>query len=316
MNFTEILLVLESTIISNLVITILLMITLILSVLLNMITIISILLMKNFTQLNILITNLAFANLIYSLGIPMNVIQILFESYDPGILGCRLFILNDFIGMAVIAFTVVALSVERFFTIADKKKRADSLSSKFKIFITIVYLIFIWLFAIVFPIPFVLSLKQDLQGDIFCNSQWSDFLINVFFCLKFILIFLIPFLIITLSSIKLLKFLNQLRKRNKALRNTSDLKKSTTYNIKVRRKSSRTVLLIVLLFCIQWLPFWIVQLIISLDYQQNILKLMVFSTTLLAYSNSISNPVLYMLMTYNFKNFCTKLFTSKSENMV
>jgi hypothetical protein len=322
------------------------LIVFLMSFVLNVITIASILLMKNFKPINVLIMNLALADLIYTAGIPFLVIQIINVNFDTGLIGCRFFFLSDFIGMIVGAFTVVALCMERFFTVADTKKRTENMSNKFKMFITLIYLLFVWLVAIFFSLPFIDSLEHDFPNNITCNTNWSDFSLNIFFAIKFIFIFLLPYTLISISSIKLLSFLNKWRRRidkqkkktrnllNKMDRNSkllndesfvpdhssNDKKKSksfkkNSYNAsksnlhsKIQRKSSRTVLLIVLLFFIQWMPLWIVQLVLALNYEQSYLKILVLITTFLSYSNSISNPLLYMLMTYEFKKFFRKLF--------
>lgn len=75
----------------------------------------------------------------------------------------------------------------------------------------------------------------------------------------------------------------------------------------VRRKAIRLVLSIIFLFLIQWLPFWIFQIFVlfSTDYYF-CLQLIHLTVTTLSYSNTVVNPVLYMLLTYNFKEYCKK----------
>ena len=334
-----------------------LIITLILSIILNVFTISSIVLMKNFKQINILILNLALADLVHVMGIPLFIVQTLVGDLDVGVIGCRLFFLSDFIGMIVSAFTVASLSTERYFKVADNKKRIDRLSNKLKILITLLYLMFVWLLAILFPLPFILSLEQDLEDGVVCYTRWEINSINAFFGLKFGLIFLFPCALISLSSIKLLFFLKTWRNKmnesadvsylNPIKMRTLNMAKTMSHNIdeinnmndnetnvtaaaysialspkqfkshhnKVQRKASFTVLMIVLLFFIQWMPLWIIQLVIALKYELTYLKDIVLITTLLTYTNSISNPVLYIIMTSDFKTFLKKYLASESYSI-
>ena len=301
-------------------------VTFVLSLILNTVTIISILLMKNYNQINVLILNLSVADLIHTTGIPLFIFQTLDEEYDVGLIGCKIFFLNDFIGMIVITLTVTALSIERFFKVADTCRQAKSCSSSQRVYLLIAYLAFSWSVGVLFPLPFILSLEQELDDGVICYTNWSMNTINIFFGLKFVLIFALPYTLISIASTKLLFFLHRWLKRIKQENwilsefETSEkmpinhqLKfknlKCTNKRIKIQRKSSRTVLMIVFLFLIQWMPLWLMQLIISLNYNHANIKYLILLSTTLTYTNSVSNPILYMLNTYNFKSFCQKAWT-------
>ena len=123
-----------------------------------------------------------------------------------GLAGCRLFFMIDFTGMIAGVYTVAVLSVERCIEVLDTKRRT---SQKFKNFLTGLSLIVIWLFAVVFSLPMVASFDTEIpESDSFpCQSTWTDSQINVFFVVKYLLIFIVPFVIILVSSAKLLIFL-------------------------------------------------------------------------------------------------------------
>ena len=331
----------------------------ILSILLNTTTIISILMMKSFNQINLMIFNLALSDLVHTTSIPVFIKQTLEDKYIVSVLGCRLFFLVDFIGMSVSAFTVAALSVERYLVVCDDKKRIEQFSDKFKIFITLVFLGLVWAVAIMFPLPFVLSLSQNLKKGVVCYSYWAEDSIVTFFLFKFILIFLLPYTLIIFSSIILLSFLREwLKKINQnnftvtySIRKNSSMRQTLTelddiefhksnkivqcqkstdssslvanssfrckrqsnannYRAKIQRKSSRNVLLIACLFLVQWMPIWIMQIISTFSSNDINIKCLVLVTTLLTYTNSISNPIIYMLNTYNFKHFWKRLLNS------
>ena len=345
-----------------------------LSIVLNLATILSIILMKNLHQINILILNLAVADLMHTMTIPVFIVQTLEEEFNISAVGCRLFFLSDFVSMSVCAFTVAALSVERFHTIVYYKKHADTISNKFKIFITLIYLTLIWLVSVLFPLPYTLSLNQSLENGIVCFSKWKEFSTNFYFAMEFLLIFLLPYAFILVASVKLLIFLqrwqkttsryfslavllNRTTKRSaspsiddkqccdtgenskaksqtgntneethilgdaatlhkttkrkksqKSMLNNGATRPSINNRDKIQRKSTRTVLMIVLLFVIQWMPIWFVEMIMAfnMSFSETQLKYFVFVSTSLTYSNSVSNPIIYMLNTCNFKRFFNK----------
>ena len=80
----------------------------------------------------------------------------------------------------------------------------------------------------------------------------------------------------------------------------------------IRRKAIILVQMIVLLFLIQWIPLWILQFLIEFSdksFQQT--HKINLITTVLSYSNTVSNPVLYMFLTDNFKKFFRKILRKK-----
>lgn len=366
-----------------------------LGIIFNVISLLSILFGKKaFQPIKLLILNLALADLIYILGIPLFLSNIMFKSWPLQLIGCQLFYLTDFIGMIVGVYTITALSVERFFEVADEKRRLDSFSNKFKVLMITIYLILVWLFAILFSMPMVFSIRIESLNNstIICTSSWTEEQINIFFAIKFVFMFIFPYSIITVSSVKLLMFLNRW-KQNSILRNLKQMTamktlikytrkeshdskakrerssehlndgnevkklkvKNKTYGLavvrngtnntknvtslapdnmkntktvsqkresnkiemtikinsfhtgaskqnRIRRKASRIVLLIVLLFFLQWIPLWLFELYkaLSVQFIPNI-QLINVIITLVSYSNSISNPALYMFITFNFK---------------
>ena len=74
----------------------------------------------------------------------------------------------------------------------------------------------------------------------------------------------------------------------------------------IRIKAIKIVLSIVLLFLMQWTPLWFSELYkaIADELIENIQLLNVI-ITLISYSNSISNPLLYIFLTHNFRKHLT-----------
>ena len=112
---------------------------------------------------------------------------------------------------------MTALSVERYTKVTDTKKRS---STKFKILIIILSLTCVWLFGIIFSLPIVLSFESKTLNNGLasvasssCQTTWTDKQLNDFFFIKCLFIFVIPFAIILVSSVKLVVFLVRWRKK-------------------------------------------------------------------------------------------------------
>jgi hypothetical protein len=199
----------------NIIFTVVLFILFVSALLLNLLSILSIISAKAYTPINLLILNLAIADLTYSFGIPMFAAQITYKNWPFGIIGCRMFLLTDFVGLIVSILTVCSLSVERFFEVADSKRRLEKFTSKFKILATLVFIVIAWGTALAFSIFMIISIDLVIKDHIhICVSKWSDFTLKIFFSFKFLFIFVIPYGIILISSIKILLFLNKWRKSN------------------------------------------------------------------------------------------------------
>jgi hypothetical protein len=182
------------------------------SLIFNTLSVISILSFKKLTPINILVLNLAIADFIYTLGIPLFLAQMFHHNWPYGITGCRMFIFTDFIGIIVSVNTVAALSVERYIEIADTKKRLEIYSNKYKILTVSLCMLFVWTIAIAVSTLMILNMRLDISdsGEK-CDTIWSDLILELFFSIKFLFIFLLPYVVIIVSSFKLLMFLHKWR---------------------------------------------------------------------------------------------------------
>ena len=316
----------------------LLILIFIVGILLNLVSIIFILKVKKLRAINLLILNLALADLVYISGIPFYVVHEFSQSWPFQIIGCQLFFLTDFIGMFTGVYTVVALSVERFFEVVDKKKRLETFSCEFKRGLISFYLLLLWSLSVVFSLPMVLSIQINSSS---CDTNWNDFELNVYFTIKYLFSFIIPFMIISYSSLRLLLYLKECnRNSQRRLHRTLNRKvcepneqsdektfsnqintsqsvrvRHKTKSYSIRHKAIRIVLSIVILFFIQWTPLWLTELLkalptgfIGFDLNINFFNLV---ATIISYSNALMNPLLYIFLTYPFKKFIKEYFTLK-----
>lgn len=110
------------------------------------------------------------------------------------------------------------------------------------------------------------------------------------------------------SSSSIVNAANQQQSPSKGLNRR--LTTSINYATSVRQKASCLVLIIIVLFLFQWSPLCVFQLVIIFSNDLNIpnIQLVNLLVSTLSYSNTIANPILYMLLTYNFKLYFKKSF--------
>lgn len=316
------------------------------SIVLNIISFRSIWNQKEYTIINTLILNLVMADLTYTMGIPFFVYQLFSRSWLMGKFGCKLFIFFEFSGIIVGIFTVCALSVERYFDVTKCiQKTIDTYSNKFKIFVTSLYIIGLWLFSLAYILPFLISIDIfKMRNTYECNSNWSDNALQIYFTTKFFTMFLMPFCVILFCSMKILIFLLKWKIKSKSekrpwysfmvgsdssqkemLKKLVRLEKKddnsgyqtivcnvslkskrikVSYLSSIRRKAIVLVLAIVFMFLIQWLPLWTFQFFVLFSDSQfkNIQLINMLSSTL-SYSNTIANPLIYIILTNKFNFF-------------
>jgi hypothetical protein len=350
----------------------------VLSFVLNFISISSIIRARAFTPINVLIMNLALADVTYILGIPLLVAQILNQNWYFGQLGCVFFMVTEFFGVIGV-LTVMALSVLRYLDVTGFSKR---FLKSYKLFIIIVYCLVTWPIAVALALPILFSIHlAKSAGQVFsCESKWSETSLKEFFTIKFLLFCLIPFIVIAVSSFKLVLFLNKKRQtlqeqtthafnsknlladksefgtktgsarcsitpndimasgylseKSKPCSIENELNEMTSkcddkliihelssskrqiltvtitkasYTQCVRQKANRLILSIVFFILLQSFPFCIFHFIMlfapKVLHNARLIHLVVCT---LSYSNTITNPLVYMLLTNNFKKYCRK----------
>lgn len=293
----------------------------ILGVILNLISVIVILKSKHFKPVSLLMLNLTLADIVYSLGIPLFVTNVFNHSWPFKQSGCQWFFLTDFMGMNVGIYTVTALSVERYIEITDKKKKMEKISDKFKLFIITIYLMLVWFTSFAFYAPIVSSIDAVVtsSNDITCETNWSQTELNSYFTIKFLFSFIIPFTLIFYSSLKIVLCLKQCNaiSRNHNLITEAQMSENykTFHSNKTKiflkgHKAIKIVLSIVVLFFIQWTPLWLFEFYKAFqtnDFISNV-HLINSIVSLVSYTNSITNPLLYVCFTH--RKFIERKFGS------
>ena len=256
---------------------------------------------KKLKPIIVLLLNLAVANLVYQLGMPFYLINMLEKKWLLNGLGCRIFFLLDYIGMSISMFTVTGLSLDLYIETLNLFN-SDIISNKFKLFIVYIYLIIIWLVSFFFYLPYILSLElhQLFEESIFiCESNWSMFKLNIFFLIKLIFGFIIPFILVLIIAIRLLVYI-KCSKFSSKLNQTEETALNNENINKVAFKDYKTIkiaLTIMIMFFSRFILIWILELLqTSFDSSINVyLNVTIF---FIQYINAVINPIFYFWIVY------------------
>ena len=211
--------------------------------------------------------------------------------------------------MTCSVYSLVLLSLGQCILVTFKTSRYLKLVKKNR-FATIL-MVLVWLIGIVYSLPGLLSIKldQSFDGSYACGSKWNEQENNKFFIREFIFLFFIPFTIIFVSSTKLVLFLKNsnanfnakythtsVSNESKDLENSRSALKQKKNN--VQKKAIKMLLAIVVLFIIQWSPIWLFEFFTT--KHSKYLQLINLMATIFSHSNSISNPIIYIILSHNF----------------
>ena len=304
---------------------------------LNLISFTYILVTRDFRPISCLIMNLVVVDILYSSCIPFYVSQFAGIAPDQTLLGCKLSFFIDATCMIVNVYTVCGLALERFTSI---KKTNYEQRVRFKNFLVCIVILWFSASLFVYAKTHWVVLVQE-QGSLVhtCGCELSDSSEKIYTILKWIIAFLFPYSVLIITSVRLIVFLAEWTRRARERHRrqhqnqlgmpvpadtTEDSKGITTsftiipdmfsrrrpgtMHMRMKRKSTRFVLAVVATFLICWLPMWIYQLVVLFfEYESTLLIVANNLVTCIVYLQGIADPLLYLLLTENFR----KLVKSK-----
>ncbi|CAF2964119.1 unnamed protein product [Rotaria sp. Silwood2] len=204
--------------------------------------------------------------------------------------------------------TLAALSIERYI---DAR---SILPAKFRTLITFGLLVLIWTLGLLLPYPFIfytylaettnsiyINNKNSTTTIYSCQSYLTEKELLVHEIILYVTAFIIPYSIIVLFSLKLLKFLRVWLKRKEKLTSTSITRKRT--------RGVKLVLCIVLSFLICFTPFWAFKFytrfivdenVVRRPLLQRILSYLHLLVVLINHFEGILNPLFFIVLTERF----------------
>jgi hypothetical protein len=245
------------------------------------------------------LTNLVVADLLLALLTPFEAVATFSAVYVFGDYGCKIQRTSLYFFYAASILTLSAISLERYIALCYPMKYDDFKERKTRI------IVFIWLFSALIVIPHIyLSEERTLNGDTVCfqfhttGKTRSPFFWG-YFVPCFLLLYLVPLIIVGTAYWKVGRKLIEHEQRL-AVTSTVDL----SMTVRTRNEVLRMMLIVVVIFIIQWTPFEIVEILDSAPMTTKVINPISsyrVAVNMLAFSNAVFNPILFGFMSKPFR---------------
>ena len=240
------------------------------------------------TCTNIMLMNLAVADISFLvICVPFQAHKFVSSSWEFNDLTCKLVQYLLYVTCYVTIWTLVIIAIIRYFTVVwktsmDTQKRNSKMVPR-----TICLCIMLWIANLCLHIPTLLSHSVKTGGTYYyCGiTDWSLKPIIISF---FIFAYALPLLIITLLYLRIIYYLKgvQLPSHRRHIVRTV-----------------RIISLVVVFFAISWLPYHIHALVLlKKAFQWDYYQLFRVVWYIMAYGNSVVNPVIYNFTSAEFRS--------------
>uniref|UniRef100_A0A672G8I9 Galanin receptor type 1 n=1 Tax=Salarias fasciatus TaxID=181472 RepID=A0A672G8I9_SALFA len=251
---------------------------------------------------NIFILNLSVADLSYLLFcVPFQSTIYMLPTWVLGAFICKFIHYFFTVSMLVSIFTLSAMSVDRYVAIVHARKSSSIRVARH----ALLGVVLIWILSLVMAAP-VAHYQSIVEKDnnTFCWEVWPGQKRKVYVMCTFVFGYLLPLILI---SVCYAKVLNHLHKKLKNVSKKSEL---------CKKKTAQTVLVVVVVFCLSWLPHHIVHLWVEFGSFPLTQASFVFRMVAhcLAYSNSSVNPIIYAFLSENFRNSYKQVFWCRAPS--
>ncbi|KAM6218686.1 galanin receptor type 1 [Rhynchocyon petersi] len=248
---------------------------------------------------NLFILNLSIADLAYLLFcIPFQATVYALPTWVLGAFICKFTHYFFTVSMLVSIFTLAAMSVDRYVAIVHSR-RSSSLRVSRNALLGIAV---IWALSIAMASPVAYHqglVHRGAHNETFCWEQWPDPRHKKAYVVgTFVVGYLLPLLLICFCYAKVL---NHLHKKLKNMSKKSEASK---------KKTAQTVLVVVVVFGISWLPHHVIHLWVEFGVFPLTPASFLFRITAhcLAYSNPSVNPIIYAFLSENFRKASKQVF--------
>ncbi|XP_008584974.1 PREDICTED: bombesin receptor subtype-3 [Galeopterus variegatus] len=269
---------------------------------------------------NIFITSLAFGDLLLLLTcVPMDATHYLAEGWLFGRIGCKVLSFIRLTSVGVSVFTLTILSADRYKAVVKPLERQPSNA----ILKTCAKAGCIWIMSMIFALPEAIFSNvysfRDPDNNMTFESCASypvseKLLQEIHSLLSFLVFYIIPLSIISVYYSLIARTLYK-----STLNIPTEEHSHARKQIESRKRIARTVLVLVALFALCWLPNHLLYLYRSFTYEtyadpSAVHFLVTIFARILAFSNSCVNPfALYWLSKTFQKHFKAQLFCCKAE---
>ncbi|XP_056153986.1 galanin receptor type 1-like [Lampris incognitus] len=252
---------------------------------------------------NIFILNLSVADLSYLLFcVPFQSTIYILPTWVLGAFICKFIHYFFTVSMLVSIFTLSAMSVDRYVAIVHaRRSSAIRVGGHAAAGVLLIWTLSLGMAA---PVAHYQSIVKGEDNSTFCWEVWPDQQRKVYVLCTFVFGYLLP---LALISVCYAKVLMHLHKKLKNISKKSEISK---------KKTAQTVFVVVVVFCLSWLPHHIVHLWVEFGSfpinQASFVFRMVAHC--LAYSNSSVNPIIYAFLSENFRKSYKQVFWCRAAS--
>lgn len=261
------------------------------------------------TTVDYFILNMACSDILFALTVaPLRITEILSSPYEwhvDGFIGealCRVTYIVQDVSIAVSIESLVLITVERFRSILFplRPNFITPSARSISIFLT-------WIVAFGFHTPYIYTWRLSVQGNkTLCIYSWAplynkDIIMRNYFLVLSVFLFILPMITLTiLYSIIIVR----LRERKVKVINSSRNQKNS-WN-KRNRNVFRTVIAVVVVFALSWLPFniFVYLILFYWDPHPSCIGRTVYMPyiVLLAHANNAVNPYVIFIFSSNYRH--------------
>ncbi|XP_014677497.1 PREDICTED: somatostatin receptor type 2-like [Priapulus caudatus] len=251
------------------------------------------------TVTNMYIMNLAMADQLFLLSIPLLIHTSLIGKWSFGTPLCKIYMVFSSVNMYTSSLFLLVMSSDRYLAVCQpvrSVKWRTPLHAK-------LVCGFVWTMSILVMIP--IALYARTTDEYHCGVLWpSSQLVraeSAFIWYSFLLGFGIP---VSLTLIFYVMVLSKLKRLGPKSESRSKAKK------KSHRKVTKMVMTVITVYICCWFPYWVMQIVITLGnpVDTNVQLVIIVLIYSLAYANSGMNPILYAFLSDNFKKSFIKAF--------
>ncbi|XP_057244077.1 galanin receptor type 3 isoform X1 [Malurus melanocephalus] len=252
-----------------------------------------------YSTTNLFILNLAVADLCFIICcVPFQATIYTLDGWLFGAFACKAVHLLIYLTMYASSFTLAAVSVDRYLAIRYPLKSRDLRTSQN----AGVAIVVIWSLSLLFAGPY-LSYYQIIHyhGVPICVPIWEDQRRKVLDILTFVFGYLLPVTVVSLAYIRTIRF----------LWTSVDPIERISESRKAKRKVTKMIVTVAILFCLCWLPHHLVILCFWFGHFPFNRATYAFrlASHCLSYANSCLNPIVYSLISKHFRKHFKQVFT-------
>jgi somatostatin receptor 2 len=256
------------------------------------------------TVTNLYILNLAIADIMFLIGIPLMIVTMMLKTWVFGYHMCKIFFILTSVNWFTSMFTLTVMSADRYMAVCHP---VTSMRYRTPLISKIVCVI-VWALSLLVMMPIMLYTRTAERGpnNLSCTISWPggqpippD---KAFIWYTFLLGFAIPTALISVFYFLVIS----------RLRTVGPVKKSKERR-RSHRKVTRLVLTVIAVYFFCWIPYWIFQVHLTFASPEigknDNWKIYIFQViTILSYANSSLNPILYAFFSDNFRKSFLKAF--------